>query len=158
MIFAENTKLQAVLEGQNHVLVRSSQRQTELGEVFTPTELVLEILEHLPDDLWQEDKTYLDPTCGNGQFLAAVLIIKQSLGHQNPLQTIYGVDLMQDNVDECRARLLKIAGDTAENRAIVEWNIRQGDGTVFDYEVEFDRELKAARDQFEKDQNDLFGW
>lgn len=103
------------------------------GEVFTPTKLVLEILEKLPTDSWDSTKTYLDPTCGNGQFLAAVAITKRELGHKNYLSTIYGVDLMQDNVDETRQRLLAIAGDTKENRDVVEKNILCKDGLEYDY-------------------------
>jgi hypothetical protein len=90
-------------------------------------------LEQLPEEVWQDGKTYLDPTCGNGQFLAPVLIIKQSLNHVNPLSTIYGVDIMQDNVDECRQRLIDIAGDTPENWDIVRNNIRCEDGLKYDY-------------------------
>ena len=100
---------------------------------FTPTPLVLEILVQLPQTVWEDGKTYLDPTSGNGQFLAAVLIIKKEFGHPNPLSTIYGVDLMQDNVDECRQRLLDIAGDTPANRKIVTHNIRCEDGLTYDY-------------------------
>lgn len=105
----------------------------ESGEVFTPPELVIEILRQLPNQVWDEGKTYLDPTAGDGNFLAAVLIIKLSLSHPNPLSTIYGVDLMQDNVDECRQRLLDIAGDTPANRKIVTHNIRCEDGLTYDY-------------------------
>lgn len=41
--------------------------------------------------------------------------------------------IMQDNVDECRARLLKIAGNTKKNRATVEKNIVCSDGLTYDY-------------------------
>lgn len=78
-------------------------------------------------------KTFLDPTCGNGQLLAPVAIIKKELGHKDWLETIYGVDLMEDNVLETCERLLAIAGDTEENRKIVENNIRQADGLIYDY-------------------------
>lgn len=124
---------QCLQEANTYRLTRSTERIKELGEVFTPTKLVLEILSQLPLEAWEEGKTYLDPTCGNGQFLAAVLIIKQSLGHRNPLATIYGVDIMQDNVDECRQRLINIAGDTPENWAIVRNNIRCENGLTYDY-------------------------
>ena len=107
--------------------------QLALVEVFTPTPKVLEILENLNSSLWEEGKTFIDPTCGNGQFLAAVLIIKIELGHPNPLSTIYGVDIMQDNVDECRQRLIDIAGDTPDNWDSVRNNIRCEDGLTYDY-------------------------
>ena len=107
--------------------------QKEAGEVFTPPELVIEILKQLPPEVWEDGKTYLDPTAGDGNFLAAVLIIKQELGHKNLLSTIYGVDIMQDNVDECRQRLIDIAGDTPANWKIVKNNIRCEDGLKYDY-------------------------
>ncbi len=120
-------------EGAHSVLMRSIYRKTKHGEVFTPTPLVLEMLQKLPKSVWREDKTFLDPACGNGQFLAAVLIIKRELGHPNPLEKIYGVDIMSDNIDDCRARLLDIAGNTKRNREIVEKNIVCRDGLTYDY-------------------------
>lgn len=120
-------------ESISHHRVHSADRIKLLGEVFTPTELVIEMLEKLPDETWDEGKTFLDNSCGNGQFLAAVAIIKRELGHKDYLSTIYGVDLMQDNVDECKERLLAIAGDTEENRAIVDRNIVCHDGLTYDY-------------------------
>ena len=137
-------KEQCVLESADYFLVKHPDRVKELGEVFTPTHLVLEILEQLPDTVWEPLKTYLDPTCGNGQFLASVLIIKMALGHTNALSTIYGVDFMQDNVDECRQRLLDIAGDTVANRKTVMHNIRQGDGlepNAYDFKTEEEETL-----------------
>lgn len=109
------------------------ERSKLLGEVFTPTALVLEMLEQLPDDMFENGRTFLDPTCGNGQFLAAVAIIKRELGHQSVLDSVYGVDIMVDNTEDCRARLLKIAGDTEENRKIVNKNIVCADGLKYDY-------------------------
>ena len=126
-------KQNCIQEASTYLLTKSAQRIKEQGEVFTPTELVLEILEQLPTTVWEDGKTYLDPTCGNGQFLAAVLIIKLSLNHNDALSTIYGVDIMQDNVDECRQRLIDIAGDTPANWAIVEHNILCKDGLTYDY-------------------------
>ena len=126
-------KERCILESKDYFLIKHPERATLLGEVFTPTPLVLEILEQLPATVWDEGKTYLDPTCGNGQFLAAVLIIKLSLNHNDALSTIYGVDIMQDNVDECRQRLIDIAGNTPANWAIVEHNILCKDGLTYDY-------------------------
>ena len=140
-------KEKCLLESKSYFLVRSDERAKQLGEVFTPTELVLEILDQLPGQVWDEGRTYLDPTCGNGQFLAAVLIIKMELGHKNPLSTIYGVDIMQDNVDECRQRLIDIAGDTPGNWEIVRNNIRCEDGLKYDYS--FDKEPPPVQNLFD---------
>jgi SAM-dependent methyltransferase len=146
-IITPHTGRACVIESTNYFLVKHPDRVKLLGEVFTPTELVLEILDQLPIEVWDDGKTYLDPTCGNGQFLAAVLIIKQSLNHVNPLETIYGVDIMQDNVDECRQRLIDIAGDNAHNWAIVEHNILCKDGLTYDYS--FDSEPPPIEQLFD---------
>jgi hypothetical protein len=85
-------------------------RQKKTAEVFTPPKLVSEMLDKLPKEVWQENKTFCDPACGNGEFLVWILIRKIENGH-NPLaalKTIYGVDIKKDNIVECRARLLKI--------------------------------------------------
>lgn len=143
-MITDQVKQQCILESKNYLLVRSPDRVKQFGEVFTPTQLVLEILEQLPAEVWEEGKTYLDPTCGNGQFLAAVLIIKMSLGHARALATIYGVDFMEDNVNECRQRLIDIAGDTPQNWEIVRNNIRCENGLTYDYKFnDNDCEVKS---------------
>ena len=117
----------------SEVLTRSKERISKLGEVFTPTELVDEMLDELPSEMWEDGKTFLDPTCGNGQFLVRILERKIALNHKETLSTIYGADIMQDNVDECKGRLLALAGDTKANRKILETNIVCEDGLTYDY-------------------------
>jgi type I restriction-modification system DNA methylase subunit len=112
---------------------RTQARVKATGEVFTPTELVREMLEQIPIDQFQDPtKTFLDPSCGDGQFLGEVLIRKMEHGStfEQALQTIYGVDLMQDNVDLCRERLLCGRTDLAH---IVERNIVCHDALTYDY-------------------------
>lgn len=78
------------------------------GEVFTPTPLVNEMLDKLPPEVFTDaSKTFLDNSCGNGQFLAAVLErkLKNGIEFQTALKTIFGVDIDQKNVDECKKRL-----------------------------------------------------
>lgn len=112
---------------------RTQARVKATGEVFTPTELVREMLEQIPLDQFTDPaKTFLDPSCGDGQFLGEVLIRKMEMGStfEQALQTIYGVDLMQDNVDLCRERLLCGRTDLAH---IVERNIVCHDALTYDY-------------------------
>jgi type I restriction-modification system DNA methylase subunit len=112
---------------------RTQARVKATGEVFTPTELVREMLEQIPIDQFQDPtKTFLDPSCGDGQFLGEVLIRKMEHGStfEQALQTIYGVDLMQDNVNLCRERLLCGRTDLAH---IVERNIVCHDALTYDY-------------------------
>jgi len=113
---------------------RDQLRVKATGEVFTPTELVREMLEQIPIEQFQDHtKTFLDPSCGDGQFLGEVLIRKMKNGAtiEQALSTIYGVDLMIDNVDLCRERLLCGREDL---RHIVEQNIYQADGLKFSYD------------------------
>lgn len=114
---------QILEESENHRRLLDPARCKKYGEVFTPTELVIDILCGLSKDVWHEGKTFLDPACGNGQFLAPVLLMKMRLGHKEPLKTIYGVDILEDNVQECRERLLDIAGHDPENIETVKRNI-----------------------------------
>ena len=106
---------------------RNRDRVKATGEVFTPTVLVQEILNTLDQTVFTNPtKTFIDPTCGDGQFLGEVLIrkIENGIDFETALCTIYGVDLMQDNVDLCRERLLCGREDLSH---IVEKNIIQGD-------------------------------
>jgi len=91
-------------------LTKSKERVKELGEVFTPDALVTEMLSKLPAGSWEHAQTFLEPSCGNGNFLVQILERKLAAG-ATPLQalsTIHGVDIMEDNADESRARLLAI--------------------------------------------------
>jgi len=110
---------------------RDQLRVKATGEVFTPTPLAQEMLDQLPIDVFTDPtKTFLDPACGDGQFLGEVLIRKMENGStfEQALSTVYGVDLMIDNVDLCRERLL--CGQD-HLRHIVEQNIYQADGLKF---------------------------
>lgn len=112
---------------------RDRARIKATGEVFTPTPLVQEILDRLDPVLLQDPtKTFLDPSCGDGQFLGEVLIRKMENGStfEQALSTIYGVDLMQDNVDLCRERLL--CGQE-HLRHIVNRNIVCHDALTYNY-------------------------
>ncbi len=88
---------------------RTKERIKQTGEVFTPLELVDEILDKLPPEVFTDPtKTFLDPACGDGNFLVCVLDRKLKNGHKpvDALSTIYGVDIMPDNIRQCKARLL----------------------------------------------------
>ena len=133
--------LQGLFEIKNHIrnrdymsgVERDRSRVKATGEVFTPTPLVQEMLDQIPSNQFNDPtKTFLDPSCGDGQFLGEVLIRKMENGStfEQALSTIYGVDLMQDNVDLCRERLL--CGQE-HLRHIVERNIVCHDALTYDY-------------------------
>jgi type I restriction-modification system DNA methylase subunit len=89
---------------------RTKERIKETGEVFTPGWLVNEMLDQLPEEIWADPtKTYIDPACGDGNILLRVVRRKIQNGSTplQALQTTYGVDIMEDNVQACRRRLLK---------------------------------------------------
>ena len=112
---------------------RDTARVKATGEVFTPTPLVQEVLDQLPHNIFTDPtKTFLDPACGDGQFLSEVLIrkLENGIDFETALSTIYGVDLMQDNVRLCQDRLL--CGQE-HLRYIVEKNIVFADALTYHY-------------------------
>ncbi len=114
--------------------VRSS-RIKITGEVFTPPELTNEILDQMPQSLFSDpQKTALDNSAGDGNIL--VEILKRRLPSMTPteaLSGIYGVELMADNVEVMKHRLLELAGDTPEHRAIIDRQIVCADALTYDY-------------------------
>lgn len=87
---------------------RTVDRVAATGEVFTPTELVIEMLRTQDPAVYGPGKTVIDPACGDGQFLvtakwAKVLI--HGMSEETAVADLYGVDIMRDNVDLCRRRL-----------------------------------------------------
>jgi type I restriction-modification system DNA methylase subunit len=138
---------------------REKTRVKATGEVFTPTPLVQEILDTLDQSLFKDpSKTFIDPTCGDGQFLGEALIRKMENGStfEQALSTIYGVDLMQDNVELCRERLLCGREDL---RHIVEQNIVCADALRYHYRFDgshpYDDEAKEQ--EFEERFESFFG-
>jgi hypothetical protein len=126
---------------------RDENRVRATGEVFTPTPLVQEVLDQMDPALFTEPgRTFLDPACGDGQFLSEVLIRKLESGQdlETALASIYGVDIMIDNVDLCRERLLC---GCEEFRHIVEKNIVCQDGTRYRYSFRTPGQAQRDREQ-----------
>jgi hypothetical protein len=112
---------------------RNKLRVKATQEVFTPTKLVMIILDELPKEVFTDpDKSFIDNSCGDGQFLSEVLIRKMENGStfEQALSSIFGVDMMQDNVDLCRERLL--CGQE-QFRYIVEKNIVCHNALTYNY-------------------------
>jgi hypothetical protein len=123
---------------------RDKHRIKQTAEVFTPTPLVQEMLDKLeeqdPTLFTDPNKTFLDNSCGDGQFLSEVVIRKMDKSFCNleqALSTTYGVDLMVDNVNECRRRLAG-PNPTPEILKIVNRNIVCCDALTYDYRFEED--------------------
>lgn len=125
---------------RDHARVKAS------GEVFTPTPLVREILDKFPPEKFDLDVTFLDPSCGDGQFLREVLIYKLSRFDSingssgeipnevfaRALKSIYGVEYKKDNAELCRTLLLCGRTDP-ELVSIVTTNIVCHDALTYDY-------------------------
>lgn len=87
---------------------RTVERVAATGEVFTPTNLVIEMCKTQPLSTFAPGKTVLDPACGDGQFLVAakwIKVIFHNMSPQDATKDLYGVDIMRDNVDLCLRRL-----------------------------------------------------
>ena len=121
---------------------RDKLRIKQTAEVFTPTQLVQEMLDKIEEEnptLFSDStKTFLDNACGDGQFLSEVIIRKierNGITLKQALSTTYGVDLMEDNVNECRKRLAG-PNPTPEILEIVNKNIICHDALTYDYTFE----------------------
>ena len=82
------------------------------------------------DTCFEDNKTIIDPTCGTGNFL--VEIVKRKIEHGvSPWQTLlttFGVDIMADNVKECRVRILEAADVEGQKyRDLLKTTIVRGD-------------------------------
>ena len=132
-------------------------KQTE--EIFTPTELVqssLDLLESKNPSMFKDpSKTFIDNSCGDGQFLGEILIRKIENGStfEQALGTVYGVDMMPDNVELCRKRLL--CGQE-HLKHIVEQNIVCADALRYHYRFDgsypYDDEAKDLKNEELKNQ------
>ena len=114
-------------------LEREKHRIKATGEVFTPTVLVEDGLDKIDQKVFKEStKTFLDPSCGDVQFLASVLYrkLENGIDFETALSTVYGVEKELDNCELCRERLLCGREDL---RHIVERNIVCHDALTYDY-------------------------
>jgi hypothetical protein len=121
---------------------RDKLRIKQTAEVFTPTPLVQEMLDKLEEEnptLFSDPtKTFLDNSCGDGQFLSEVVIRKMERSRctlEEALSTTYGVEFMEDNVNECRIRLSG-PDPTPEIIEILIKNIVCYDALKYDYSFE----------------------
>jgi len=103
-------------------LVRSAKRVADHGEVFTPEWLVRDMLNLVKDETERIDSRFLEPACGSGNFLVEILkrklaAVQLKYGKSEferrhyallGLMCIYGIELLPDNIAECRANLLEI--------------------------------------------------
>ncbi len=105
--------------------VKSKQRVADHGEVFTPAWMVEAMLNLVKDETERIDSRFLEPACGNGNFLVQILrrklaAVELKYGKSDferrhyallAVMCLYGIELLPDNIAECRANLLEIFAD-----------------------------------------------
>ena len=103
-------------------LVKSKQRVADHGEVFTPAWMVEAMLDLVKGETERIDSRFLEPACGSGNFLVRILqrklaAVELKYGQSDferrqyallALMCIYGIELLPDNITECRVNLLEI--------------------------------------------------
>jgi hypothetical protein len=106
----------------NNIQVKSKQRVTDHGEVLTHHREVTAMLDLVKEETERIDSRFLEPACGNGNFLAEILRRKLSIVDFRysksqsewelygvmAISSIYGIDILEDNAQECRDRLIGI--------------------------------------------------
>lgn len=92
-------------------LIKSKQRVKDFAEVFTPQHIVKDMCDLVPQEMWTTvETTFLEPACGTGNFLAEILSRKFRLCKDwqeglKALNSVYGIDIQADNVEETKIRL-----------------------------------------------------
>ncbi|WDT67225.1 SAM-dependent DNA methyltransferase [Cloacibacterium sp. TD35] len=109
-------------KNKNNSQVKSKKRVSDHGEVFTNEREVNAMLDLVKQETERIESTFLEPACGNGNFLAEVLRRKLKVVTDRykksqfeweryaviAISSIYGVDILEDNAQECRERLFNI--------------------------------------------------
>ena len=103
-------------------LIKSKRRVADHGEVFTPSWLVEKMLDLVKGETERIDSRFLEPACGSGNFLVPVLqrklaAVEAKFGRSDfekgqyallAIMCTYGVELLPDNIVECRASVLEV--------------------------------------------------
>jgi hypothetical protein len=106
-------------------LIKSKKRVADHGEVFTPPWMVEAMLNLVRDETERIDSRFLEPACGSGNFLVGVLsrklaAVEVKFGQSEfekrhfallALMCTYGIELLADNIVECRANMLEILAE-----------------------------------------------
>jgi len=106
-------------------LIKSRKRVADHGEVFTPAWMVDAMLDLVKDESERIDSRFLEPACGSGNFIVKVLrrklaAVELKFGKSDfekqhyallALMCIYGIELLADNIAECRANMLDILAE-----------------------------------------------
>lgn len=96
-------------------LTKSKERIQKYGEVFTPPHIVNQMLDTFPSEMFMPDKTFFEPTCGEGAFVVEILKrkfanCKKRKDYTVALQSVYGMELQADNVEICIHNIIDLCG------------------------------------------------
>jgi hypothetical protein len=108
--------------------IKSKQRVADHGEVFTPAWMVEAMLDLVKHETERIDSRFLEPACGSGNFLVRILqrklaAVELKFGRSDferrhyallAVMCTYGIELLEDNIAECRANMLEILADYLE--------------------------------------------
>lgn len=91
--------------------VKSEERVKKFGEVYTNTREINDMLDLIPEITI--DTTFLEPTCGNGNFVIEILkrkfdLCKKKADYIRALKSVYAIDILEDNIAECKQRVKKL--------------------------------------------------
>ncbi len=106
-------------------LIKSKKRVADHGEVFTPPWLVDAMLDLVKGETERIDSRFLEPACGSGNFLVPILkrklaAVELKYGKSDfekrqyallAVMCLYGIELLADNIAECRANMLEVLAD-----------------------------------------------
>jgi hypothetical protein len=109
-------------QAQAASLIKSKKRVADHGEVFTPPWLVEKMLDLVKGESERIDSRFLEPACGSGNFLVPILqrklaAVELKYGRSEfekrqyalyALSCLYGIELLADNIAECRANMLDV--------------------------------------------------
>lgn len=118
---------------------REEVRVKATAEVFTPDDMVMTLVKRTGlETICNPKKRILDPACGDGQFLAHILYLRLEAGFSllTAMRRLHGIDIMEDNVDLCRDRMMCGHECNTRFREVVERNIVCADAR--DYHMRFD--------------------
>jgi type I restriction-modification system DNA methylase subunit len=110
---------------------RGKDRVKQTGEVFTPIDLCVKMIRSIPvEKLKDPNATFLDNSCGDGNFLVALVKVLSKYHDREHVvnNMVYGVDLMPDNVARVKERLGLMAEDKGWDHIVC------ADGLTYDYE------------------------
>lgn len=96
--------------------IKSKQRVNDYGEVFTSQQTANEMLDLLPQEMFEIHRTFLEPTCGEGVFILEILKrkfanCKNRKDYTIALGSVYGMELQEDNVKICIDNIINLCSE-----------------------------------------------